>query len=349
MSDPVFSIGIVTPASKYKKRVKRPIKKTTRTRICGEPVLRAWFILPASPDPIVQMITSSIGQSLKAAKEKIKEMSSNLKCKSWATYRLLGVTEQHLKHVFWLCQKNDRVRKSLTKLLIYWRRRHLIRANEEDLITMDPPVKRVDLYDWTQNRIYTFEANTIFRCLTKRLTTHDGMFATPLEPVNPYTNMKLTIGQLHSVLEQLRSYGLSHWTTEALRNVRYCWTEFTVLHDTALQMGAMRSVFSDLKSTEFHDTLFDFIDAEYINNDADIDTDMYRWLIKHAIESDHMSQWRRLCYDFYKNQILYKDLPLKQKMVKIKIAMQAALLCRMPRELYQMRNRMEAIEITGEA
>ena len=342
-------MGIITPASKYKKRVKRPIKKTVcKSRICiGPVVLRAWFILPAPPDPIVRMITSSIGKSFKEAKAKIKEISSNLKSRSWGTYRLLGVTEQHLKHVFWLCQKNAGVHKRLTKLLIYWRRRHLIRANEEDLITMDPPVKRVDLYDWTQNRIYTFEANTIFRCITKRLTTHDGMFATPLEPVNPYTNMKLTIGQIHSVLEQLRSYGLSHWTIEALRNARYCWTEFTVLHDTTLQMDAMRSVFSDLKSTEMHDVLFDFIDAEYTNNDADIDRDMYRWLIKHAIESDHMSKWRSLCYSFYKNQILYKDIPIKQKLVALKIETDATFLCRMPHELYQMRNRMEAI--TGEA
>jgi hypothetical protein len=214
---------------------------------------------------------------------------------------------------------------------------------------MDPPVKRVDLYDWTQNRIYTFEASTIFRCLTKRLTTHDGMFATPLEPVNPYTNMKLTIGQLHSVVEKLRSYGLSHWSLEALRNARYCWCEFTNINDTALQMAAMRAVFSDLNSTDLHDTLFDFIDAEYTNNDADIDSEMYRWLIKNAMDSEHMSQWRRLCHDFYKNNILYRDIPIKQKLYALKIAAEAGSLCKIPRELYQLRKRRHMIEITGAA
>jgi hypothetical protein len=210
---------------------------------------------------------------------------------------------------------------------------------------MDPPVKRVDLYDWKERRIYTFEASTIHRCLVKRLTFHDGMFATPLEPVNPYTNMKLTLGQLHSVTEQLRNHGLTHWSIEALRNSGYTWVEFIILNDSALQMEAAKRVFMDLTNTDLHDTLMDFIEAEYITNQMDMDKAMYRWLIANAMESDHMSQWRKICYEFYRAQILYKDIPVKQRMAQLSISATAVSLCRIPRELYRMRNRSQVITI----
>jgi hypothetical protein len=239
------------------------------------------------------------------------------------------------------------VRKAMTKLSFQWRKKHLIKANEEDLITMDPPKKHVNLYDWKERRIYAFEASTILRCITKRLTFHDGMFATPLQPVNPYTNMTLTLGQLHSVTEQLRAHGLTHWSLEAFRNARYCWTDYTIINDNALQIHAMNHVFADLKNTELHDTLIDFIEAEYTMNEIIVDKSMYIWLITNAMESDHMCQWRKICYQFYKNQIIYKDIPVKQRIAQISISATATTLCRVPRELYRMRNRMAAIMITG--
>jgi len=352
MSDPVFSIGIVISKHKAKKRVKKQIRKVVSYRHptnLAPIVFRAWYILPTPSDRALSLITNSIGGSLQEARAKIKMISLSIKRPGWANYRLLGITEQHIKRAFYLCNMNERFRRVMTRLMTHWRKRHLVKANEEDLITMDPPVRRIDLYDWNQKRIYNFEASTIFRCITKRLTSHDGMFATPLEPVNPYTNMKLTFGQLHSTIEQLRSYNMSHWAIEALRNARYSWSEFIILHDSPLQMSAMRAVFSDMNSMELHDTLFDFIDAEYANNDIDMDRDMYRWLIKNAIESYHISQWRKLCQDFYTNQILYKDIPIKQKLMVVKIAAEASRLCRLPRDLYRLRDRMDTIEITGEA
>jgi hypothetical protein len=346
MDRPRFAIGVAGP--KKKKRAK--MRNSTDTFCLGPVIFRKWFILPA-PSCVIGLIVNCIGGSLTEAKARIREISLDIKRTdptSWGSYRLLGITEQHLKYIFYMCHMNERLRRILNKASIRWRKNHLIKANEEDLITMDSPVRPVNLYDWKQKRIYTFEAATIFRCLTKRLTTHDGMFATPLHPVNPYTNMMLTVGQMHSVTQQLKSYGLTHWAIEAVRNARYCWTEFMILNESALQMAAMRSVFSDSTNTELHETLLDFIDAEYTNNRLTIDRDMYRWLLQNAIGVDHLSKWRALCYEFYRNHILYKETPIKQKLSALKIAAIAADLCRMPRELYVMRNRFEAT-INGEA
>lgn len=283
-------------------------------------------------------ILSRIGGSLKEARVVLKGMLLDLK-KTGITYRHLGMREEDIKYCGWLCNRNERIRRILSKIAVKWKRRHLITANEEDLITMDPPVKRLELYDWKQRRIYLFEAGTLFRCILKRLNAHDGMFANPLPPVNPYTNMPLTIGQLHFVVAQLRYHGLVHWSIEAFRAARYDWAEFTIVHDIALQMGAMQRVFMDLSSTDLHDTLIDFIEAEHIQHQVTMNKEIYLWFVQHAIETEFMTQWRTICYEYYKYQIVYKDIPMKLHMLHSSISRAAKVLCTIPREMYAMRHR----------
>jgi len=349
-----FSIGIVTPASGYL-RNRRKIRRVIRPRLYRQAIIetppivfRAWYILRPSPDKVIAALMNRIGGSMEEAKERIRGLRIDMKRtgpNSYASPRLLGITLNHLAQASNLIRINDRFRKTLTILSVNWRKRHLVKANDEDLITMEPPVKRVEVYDWKERRIYAFEASTAIRCLTKRLLFHEGMFATPLRPVNPYTNVMLTLGQLHSVVEQLKGHGIAHWALESLRNSSYNWSEFTKIHDNALQMEAMRQVFADLTSQDLHDTLLDFIESEYTSHNVAMDKGIYQWAIEHAIESDHLTEWRKLCHDYYRNQILYKDIPIKLQTMQQKISVTTlTLVWQTPRELYRIRRKAQ---ITG--
>ena len=354
---PSFSIGIVTPAN-LRLRNRRRIKRVIRLRLYRRPIVdippivfRSWYLLRISPDPVIAALMNRIGGSLEEAKLRLKGLSIDLNRtgpNSYGSPRLLGITVGHLKHAGYLIRANERFRKVLKVLSIKWRAKHLVKANDDDLITMEPPVKCVNLYDWKERRIYAFEASTALRCLTKRLLFHEGMFATPLRPVNPYTNVTLTLGQLHSVVEQLKSHGVAHWALESLRNMSYDWNDFITIHDNALQLEAMRQVFAELTSHDLHDALLDFIESEYLSHDVPMDKEVYRWAIENAIDSGHITSWRKLCYDYYRNQILYKDIPIKQQTMQQKISViTRTLVWQTPREIYRLRRRANEIQITG--
>ena len=350
-------MGVTTAATRRVKNRRRRIRRVSHPKpyshiLVEAPTLifKTWYLLRPSSDRIIDTLMDRIGGSLKEATQRIKGMMKDLNKKgprAYASPRLLGLNIGRLKYAINLAYKNERFRKAMKILCTKWRTKHLIKANEEDLITMEPPVKGVYLYDWKERRIYAFEASTALQCLTKRILFHEGMFATALKPVNPYTNVELTLGQIHSLVEQLRGHGIAHWTLESLRNMAYCWNEFLIFHDTPLQLEAMRQVFTDLTGNHLRDTLFDFIDSEYLNHDVPMDKDVYIWAIKHAIDSIHMSQWRKLCYDYYRSQILYKDAPIKHEAVQLKISVNTmALVQQHPREIYNMRAK-SAIQITG--
>ena len=326
-------------------------KKKRRRFIVGEPVeyppfiVRSWYILPVSENPVIAHMMNQVGSNLAQAKAKLVEYSTSFKKGTWASPRLLGISEQHVSYAYRVIHMNEYMQRIMQRFATRWRFRRLVKANEEDLITMEKPLKPVELYDWAQRRIYSFEAATIFQCIKKRLLYHEGMFATPLKPVNPYTNTNLSPGQLHHILEQLRSYGLTHWCLEAIRTSVYCLGEFKLVNDMALQLEAMKHVFKDLAGADFRDTIFDYIESEYCINEEEMDKATYRWAITHAMDNEHMVKWRKLCYAYYKNQIVFRDVPLKRHIIEVKLSSDASKLCRWPRELRAMRRRAE--KITG--
>ena len=305
-------------------------------------VIRTWFIIPFPINPVVANMMRRIGGSHKEAKVILVNMSNSLRTKSnsYGTPRLLGINDYIIQQAHQLIRTNDTTQRKVQRVAILWRKRHLKRANDEDLITMEVPVKRVDVYDWKERRIYTFEASTILRCMTKRLLYASGMFANPLHPVNPYTNVNFSIGQMHSIIEQLKGHGMTHWTLESLLNTSYNWTEFVLLNDLALQMEAINHSFADSANLEFQATLYDFIDAECYIHKVEIDEGLYKWAVKDALDSEYMTQWRRLCYEYYKVQIIYKEVPVKQKMAGDRISLMAKPLVLNTRELYNIRRGM---------
>jgi len=329
---PHFSIGV---KGRVAKRKKRP---AFASPIVAEPfVPKTWYILPLPIDPTLKNLMNRIGKSFRDALITVHCVENSIK-KAGFTDRLLGFTPDHIHSAYAIIRLNNLTERRLRRFAIQWKRRHLKRANEEDLITMDVPIKEVILYDWAQKCTYHFEASSILRCIVKRLIYHAGHFATPIMPANPYTNVTLTTGQLLSITDQLKAFGFTHWALEALRAAQYSWLQFTTVNDLPLQMEAMKNTFGDTNNPELHETLYDFIDSEYTINDMEFDSGIYRWAIQNAIDSPHMLEWRKLCLKYYWTSLIYREVPIKQKCMQQIISAAARNHC-FPRELYVLRRR----------
>jgi hypothetical protein len=188
-------------------------------------------------------------------------------------------------------------------------------VNDEDLVTMEAPKKEIALYDWSARMVYRFEATTILRCIVRRITTHETLFTNPLRPVNPYTNLPLSLGYLHHIINELRKYGLTHWSLEALRSLSYDWEAFKLIYEQRLQLDALKLTFLDKTGPQLRELVFAFIESEYSINDKDFDEPTYKWALLHTSESPHIKEWHNLCYAYYYTEIAYKGIPLKGKMI----------------------------------
>jgi hypothetical protein len=118
---------------------------------------------------------------------------------------------------------------------------------------------------------------------------------------------------MHSVIDQLRMHGMTHWALEALRSAQYVWCIFKTVNERALQMDALKKTFLD--GADARDLIYDFIESEHSIHERGFNEDVYLWAITHADKSPHIQKWRNLCYTYYHSAILYKDIPIKAKAI----------------------------------
>ena len=336
MEAETFSIGTAykrptrKPKPRHLKQVwpqsRSSINRYQRPQIWDRPVIfQTWYLLPRSTNFNVNLLLDR-NPNFKETVNYIK--SKRPKRRFYNTFNiqvihdlipnasdyLLGITKAQANEAMRLAFLNESVRRRFKALVNRWRRSTFTQANEEDLITVERPVKEVIVYDWTERKTYHFEASTILRCITRRILNHDVLFIQPLEPVNPYTNLPFTLGNMQSIIDQLRVHGFSHWTLEALRSAEYNWEYFKIAHEKPLQLDALKKTFLE-KTDEARDLLFDFIDSEYNIHGADFESDLYRWALVNAASSPHIQCWNKLCYTYYYSSIMYKDIPIKAKTI----------------------------------
>jgi hypothetical protein len=328
MDVPQFSIGVRTSKRvKHKKVVKGKPRRSRYDKkyIAGSQfTFQTWFLLPRAPFAVNILLDRR--PNLQETMNYIK--SKRPKRRFYNTFNLaeihdliptasdylLGITAADTKEATRLAFLNESVRRRIKTLVRHWKRSRFSRANEEDLITVERPVKEVIVYDWPARKSYHFEASTIMRCLTRRILSHDLLFIQPLEPVNPYTNLPFTLGNMHSIIDQLRTYGMTHWALEALRAAQYHWPTFKLMAEKPLQMDALKKTFLE-GTDDACDLLYDFIESEHGIHGRGFNEDVYLWAIKNAEKSPHIMKWRQLCYTYYYSAILYKDIPIKAKVI----------------------------------
>jgi hypothetical protein len=197
--------------------------------------------------------------------------------------------------------KNQRVRRGFEALARHWIRSRFRAGNEEDLLTGAVPEKPIVLMDWKVRRRYVFEPSTLFKdMLTRLLMSYCDVFARPQYPRNPYTNTDMSAGQFFSVVTQLRSVGVTHWTLEALYSVEYNLKTFETEMALKLKSTILHNLFSNHKSIAGIDTILEFIEEEHGNHGYSCDSAIYRWGLENAPTHSHIVGWRNLCYKYYK-------------------------------------------------
>jgi len=209
-----------------------------------------------------------------------------------------------------------RARFLFRKLLHHMRFRRLTIANLEDIVTIEPPKKLVELVDWKSKQKYRFEASTLMRDITCRLLTHDGFFEDPQEPRNPFTNTPFTQSQLISIWNSISQAGIPVSVAfTAYRLARYDMAKFILYNSILLKLNAHKHTMKDTKSYSYKERMLDFISFCYNEEILPCNTAAFSYCLIHHGSHTQLQRWAALCYKFYEVEILYSTDPdiLRQK------------------------------------
>ncbi len=199
--------------------------------------------------------------------------------------------------------KNQAIRFSMKKFVLFWKLKRTKQMNEDDISTMEAPKKKIILYSPDLRNKYVFEANTLLKDSISRLTLHNEFFPAPRYPRNPFTNQTLTYGQLFSVHKQLRAHGITNWVWEAFFQSQFCLNLFLDTFITSLKVYSIKTFFSDQNDYLSQTYVADFIESRYIIDKKTINIKQYMKVYDWAtvVKSSHpfMLKWRRLACKYW--------------------------------------------------
>jgi hypothetical protein len=157
-----------------------------------------------------------------------------------------------------------RMRRAFRTVLQRWRihRIHQKEPASVDPITLHPPVKPVTVYDLQSKMRYIYDATSLATWMESNLTHHEGGFATPLAPRNPWTNTDFRYEQLVSIYQQLQLHGELRWGLTTLRQQQFNRERWHLFHRSALTLSAIRNSLTRLDSADARELLEDFIFAK---------------------------------------------------------------------------------------
>ena len=119
-----------------------------------------------------------------------------------------------------------------------------------DLYTMEPipPESMVTVYDPRSKSKYLFHTNTISRAILSALTYSSFGIAYPKAPMNPYTNIPWSVGQLICIVGQIihnlnRNHCVIPHYIYLFRKEMYDLTLFSMVNKARLQMDATVAFF----------------------------------------------------------------------------------------------------------
>jgi hypothetical protein len=202
-----------------------------------------------------------------------------------------------------LFNQNQIVRFAMKKLLLQWKLKRTQQMNEEDILTLEPPKKKITLYSSDLRKKYIFEAHTLLKDCITRLTLNEEFFPIPLYPRNPFTNEALTYTQVFSIHKQLRSHGCTHWIWEAFYQSHFCLVSFIDNFSSSLKIHSVNSIFSDVTNRESQMYVADFIQSRYILkkvSNLQFYMKVYDWVCRFHSSHPYLLKWRILCCKYWK-------------------------------------------------
>jgi hypothetical protein len=206
----------------------------------------------------------------------------------------------NLNEVKRLMYLNQSVRFAMKKCIQYWRVKRFKCANETDSVTLEVPKNPIILYDWASKRKYVFEPNTLLKCTTDRLQFTVNLFVKPTPPLNPFTNVPLTYGQLHFLIDELSRRGRCNWILLAFRDSDYSLDSFLKHHRQSLQFYTIRKEFGTTLSesakiciSSFRDDRYEDISSCYYVNH------IWEWAIENIPNHPDVDAWVSITRRYY--------------------------------------------------
>lgn len=214
------------------------------------------------------------------------------------------------------------VRWILRKVVLRWMYRRLAPCTTEDIVTLEPIKAPIHIVDWATRHIYSFEEKTLHSDITASLQHSDGLFATPLRPKNPLTNLPLTLGQLVCVWDSLAraSFPVSSVVSQ-YRSVHFDHTRFVEEYSTPLSVLSMKRCIMNPLDPDGADILFDFIENAYDYNNISLSYSsrnrIYTLIYSHK-DNDFLRAFRRKCIEYNYSVLVrrYSTVELLQELYR---------------------------------
>jgi hypothetical protein len=219
-------------------------------------------------------------------------------------------------------EKEGRLRRCLRRFLHRLRLRRLARRplNCDDPATLSPPTIPIVLHDWEARGIWNYEAASLRDRITAELTHVVYGFPTVLPPRNPLTNKEYTYGQLMSIFQQLRTAGKMNSILEGYVEVGCKNGVFQAVHWRKIRLHHFERVYMDERGDEFCEEFGGFlVEMIYtlVKPDFRLELDqIFHWAVRHAISVPYVQEWKGLYRQSQITEILYKDDPQYERMVR---------------------------------
>ena len=230
-----------------------------------------------------------------------------------------GVNEAFLLQMNDQISANQTVRWAFKRLIQRWRVKKLRTANTADVSTMEPPKQPITIIDWPNRSRYVFEASTLFRDLKERLYANSYLFPTPLQPRNPFTNLPLSLGQLHFAIQDLGQRGFQDAALLLLRACDYERARFAHVGDRMLRAAAVRRMArGDPGAEEFQTLLLEFIEDQYELEGVNwVGSHLWQWMLDYQFNHERIQAWRTLWAQYQLAHVSEPDVTRTQELQRI--------------------------------
>jgi hypothetical protein len=297
----------------------------------------SWFILPYSAvkQPAFYFLFTLVTPNYWAAEERLNDM------KTWSEEERAAYRE--------VIDQNARLRWVTACLLKRRLMRRTVRPmNEDDIVTLEPPRQRIEVYDWPARKLYIYEASTVARDIRECLLQRDYMFPCPMSPRNLLTNQTLSSMQALSVFHQLRQTRKAlHWSFTAFEDGEFCLPRFTARFAQPLRHEVLRTLSLQPTHDDTIEIVEDFIRDEHVYRGIPFPTITYQWALKHAPDAPRIREWRRIAFRHHAIEIDIADETERTKQQEKELDEPTEKLCKRPIELVIMRNKWKLAQLGG--
>jgi hypothetical protein len=270
---------------------------------------KSWFILPAKycKQSIKNILyAENFFHALKRVEESkraqhpFKESKFKVPFKLSNTFHYL--TPDFKEDLERCLYKNQELRWIYKRLIHRWRLARLKTVNTEDPATCEIPKMPIVIYDWPTRSKYTFEARSLLRDIGSRLlnvSQWEAINPEPLIPRNMLTNLALSIGQIHFMIDKLISLGLTSWEISAYKTACYSLDDFIRVNNYPLKISALKRVFGKPETLYCMELMLDFIEFEHEENDIQFgNQEAWKWYLRQPDDS-YKQSLRKMCYEYY--------------------------------------------------